>query len=50
MIILEILKWIGIILLVLLLVLLCVLLLVLFLPIKYYGEGTYNKEQQYALF
>lgn len=50
MIILEILKWIGIILLVLLLVLLCVLLLVLFLPIKYYGEGTYNREKQGAIF
>ena len=50
MLILEILKWIGIVLLVLLLILLCVLLLVLFLPIKYYGEGTYNDKQQYVLF
>ncbi len=50
MIILEILKWIGIILLFLLLILLCVLLLVLFLPIKYYGEGTYNREKQCAIF
>lgn len=49
MVILEILKWIGIILLCLLLTLLCVLLLVLFLPIKYYGEGTYNNQQKYAL-
>ena len=50
MVILEILKWIGIVLLYLLLILLVVLLLVLFLPIKYYGEGTYNNEQRYALF
>ena len=50
MVILEILKWMGIVLLYLLLILLVVLLLVLFLPIKYYGEGTYNNEQRYALF
>lgn len=48
MIILEILKWIGIILLFVLLILLGVLLMVLFLPIKYYGEGTYNSEKQFA--
>ncbi len=45
----EILKWIGIVLLYLLLFVLIVLLLVLFLPIKYTGEGTYNSEKQYAL-
>ncbi len=49
MVILEILRWIGIVALYLLLILFVVLLLVLFLPIKYYGEGTYNKEQQYVL-
>ena len=48
MLILEILKWIGLMLLVLLLTALILLLLVLFLPIKYYGEGTYNAEKQCA--
>lgn len=48
LVLLEILKWIVIVLLYLLLFLFCVLLLVLFLPIKYYGKGTYNKEEQYA--
>lgn len=49
MLLLEILKWIGIVLLYLLLLVIVVLLLVLFLPIKYSGEGTYNEEKQYAL-
>lgn len=48
MLILEILKWIGLILLGLLLTALILLLLVLFLPIKYYGEGTYNENKQCA--
>ena len=50
MIVLEILKWIGLVLLFLLLLLLCVLILVLFLPIKYRGEATYNKEEQFVVF
>lgn len=49
MLILEILKWIGIVLLYLLLFVLIMLLLVLFLPIKYSGEGTYNSEKQFAI-